>query len=84
MEKSNEKFPRDSLSHLIGRHLEEVLPGRGDKVLQPAKPPRNYGNNPPSGNMTKSGDPWVSGSNREHLLHQSVRRSDSMARVQLR
>jgi hypothetical protein len=69
MENSNGTYPPGSLSHLIGKRLEEV---------------HRNSTNPRGGKLVQSWEPWVSDSKREHLSHRSVRRSGSIACVQLR
>jgi hypothetical protein len=84
MENSDGAYPPDSLSNLIGKSLEEVLPGRGDKVLQSAESPQRrwleqqykpmtpkYGTNSSREKMIQSWVPWVKSETRN--LHFSVR-----------
>jgi hypothetical protein len=77
MENSNGAYPRDSLSHLIGKRLEEVIPRRDVKVPQ-------YGTNSSGEKMIQSWAPWVSASKRDRDLKASVRGSGPIAPVKLR
>jgi hypothetical protein len=77
MENSNGAYPLDSLSNLIGKRLEEVFPGRDDKVPQ-------HGTYSSGKKMTQSWAPWVSASKREQDLHSSVRESGFIAPVIIR
>lgn len=77
MENSDGAYQRDSLSHLIGKRLEEVLPGSGDKVPQ-------HGTKSSGEKMTQNWAPWVSASKREDDLRSMVRSSGSIAPVKVR
>jgi hypothetical protein len=77
MEDSDGAYPRDSLSHLIGKCLEEVLPGSGDKVSQ-------HSTKSSGGKKTQTWAPWVSASKRGDDLRSVVRGSGSIAPVKFR
>lgn len=71
MENSDGAYPRDSLSHLIGKRLEEVFPGRDDRVPQ-------YDTSLSGEKIFQSLAPWISSSKREHDQRLSVRASGSI------
>ena len=92
MENSSGLYPRDSLAHLLGKRLEQVLPEWQDRVVesrfQSQFPSRSsaqrHGISPLGEEVIRNWVPCVGDSNREYLSHHSVRRGGSIIRVQLR
>jgi hypothetical protein len=75
MDNPNGAYPQGSLSHFIGKRLEEILSHRDYQMPQHAKSSQMYGVKHTGRNMMQSWEPWVSASSRDHLSRQSVRRS---------